>query len=356
MAEGLLMRRSRYLLSLPFALLFLPACATVQPDLPPAPVGNETENGRRENGKGNEAASEARAASIAAPPVAARSGAPDDALRLQVMLDRANFSPGPIDGRWGPNTRAALRAWQRREGLPETGEIDETVRARLPPLESIFATHIVASEEHAALRPFPRDWRARAALDRHGCETILEGIAERYHATERFIRELNPDLAWPNPPPGAVVRVPRVRPHDRIRIARIEIRLAEKTLRAFDENGRLVAHFPCSIARRVDKRPVGELRIVNAASDPNYTFDPSLFADDPFAAGIERRLLIPPGPNNPVGLAWLSLDRPGYGIHGTPAPEEIGKTESHGCFRLANWNARKLLDAISIGIPVIVHE
>jgi lipoprotein-anchoring transpeptidase ErfK/SrfK len=356
MAEGLLMRRSRYPRVLTFLMLFIQACATVQPDLPPVPVGNETENGKQENGKRDETAGVAQAVSIVAPAAGARSGSPDDVLRLQVMLDRANFSPGPIDGRWGPNTRAALRAWQRREGLLETGEIDDAVRARLPPIDSIFTSHIVEPEEHAALRPFPRDWRARAALDHHGYETILEGIAERYHATERFIREQNPDLLWPNPPPGSVVRVARVRPYERFRVARIEIRLAEKTLRAFDETGRLVAHFPCSIARRVEKRPVGELRIVNAASEPNYTFDPSLFADDPFAAGIDRRLLIPPGPNNPVGLAWLSLDRPGYGIHGTPAPEEIGKTESYGCFRLANWNARKLLDAISIGIPVIVHE
>lgn len=332
-------------------LALVSGCATMEPDLPPVPVGPPP-------------------APVVHPPVAApppprivmpQSIAPpvrsaEEIARVQILLDRANFSPGPIDGRWGPQSRAALREWLRREGLPETGEVDDALLARAPPAEQSFASYMVTDADHAALRPFPRGWRERAALDQHGYETILETIAERHHASERFIRELNPNVAWPNPPAGAVVTVPRVRPYTRGSAARIEITLSEKILRVFDAEGRLIARFPCSIAKRVEKRPVGELKIVNAAENPNYTFDPALFSEDPAAAGIERRLLIPPGPNNPVGVAWLSLDRPGYGIHGTPFPEEIGKTESHGCFRLANWNARKLLEMISIGIPVFVKE
>lgn len=278
-----------------------------------------------------------------------------DAARVQIWLDRANFSPGPIDGRWGPNSRAALREWQQHAGLPVTGMLDAELLSRVPPEAETFTTHVVTDAEHAALRPFPKGWRERAALDAHGYETILEAIAERYHASERFIRELNPALDWPNPPAGSIVRVPRVRPYARGTAARIEITLSEKILRVYDATNRLIARFPCSIAKRVEKRPVGEFRIINAAEFPNYTFDPDLFREDPEAAGIGRRLIIPPGPNNPVGVVWLGLDRPGYGIHGTPFPEEIGKTESHGCFRLANWNARKLLDMIRIGIPVVVY-
>lgn len=289
---------------------------------------------------------------LLAPP--ARSA--EEIARAQILLDRANFSPGPIDGRWGPQSRAALRDWQRREGLPATGEVDDALLDRAPPPEQAFTMHLVTEAEHAALRPFPRGWRERAALDHHGYETILETVAERYHASERFIRELNPHVAWPNPAAGTALTVPRVRPYARGVAARIDITLSEKILRVFDADGRPIARFPCSIARLAEKRPVGELTIVNAAENPNYTFDPALFREDPAAAGIERRLLIPPGPNNPVGVAWLSLDRPGYGIHGTPFPEEIGKTESHGCFRLANWNARKVLEMISIGCPVIVRE
>ncbi len=90
------------------------------------------------------------------------------------------------------------------------------------------------------------------------------------------------------------------------------------------------------------------------AENPEYTFDPDLFAEDPEAAAIGRRLRIPPGPNNPVGVAWIGLDRPGYGIHGTPEPENVSRTESHGCFRLTNWDARKLVHAVRKGLPVAV--
>lgn len=305
---------------------------------------------------------------VSLPPLASASGGevreparppladPHWIARVQVFLDRENFSPGPIDGRWGPVSRGALRDWQFREGLKPTGELDELIVSRIPSPEDAFTIHTVTGDEHAELRPFPPHWRDRAALDRHGYETILEAVAEQYHASERFIRELNPGVAWPNPAPGTSLRVPKVRPYARGRAERIEIRLSEKIMRVYGSQDRLIARFPCSIARLVEKRPVGTLQVVNIAIDPNYTFDPELFRGDVNAAGITRRLIIPPGPNNPVGVAWLGLNRPGYGIHGTPFPEDIGKTESHGCFRLANWNARKASEMVPIGTPVIVRE
>lgn len=334
-------------------------CATLPPDLPPVEVGpaRSPQHMREIFVAATNVAPAvfpAEPSPPVPPPVVQR--ADDEVLRLQVLLDRENFSPGCLDGRMGPQTRNALAAWQAREAMPPTGEIDDALRAKLPSSQDVFTSHVVTTEEYAALRPYPTTWPAKAALDQLAYSTILETLAERYHSTERAIREWNPDVDWPDPPVGATLRVPHVSPAERVRAARIEIHLAGKYLQVFDAQQRLVAHFPCSIARQVEKRPVGELRIVNAAENPNYTFDPELFADDPAAAGVGRRLVIPPGPNNPVGVAWLSLDRPGYGIHGTPAPEDIGKTESHGCFRLANWNARKLLGMISIGLPVFVYE
>ena len=337
-------------------------CATIPADLPPVPVTGAGRNDGMTNSRmTNAPAISAPIRRSSFPPVVIpdpprAAGLDEEILRLQVLLDRANFSPGCLDGRLGSQTRAALRAWQQREGMAASGELDEPVRARLPAGEDAFTVHTVTAEEHAALRAFPRDWRARAALDHHGYATIREAVAERFHLTERAMAELNPGPAWPNPPAGTVLRVPRVRPAERVTAARLEIHLRTKLLQVYDAGDRLVGQFPCSIARNVEKRPVGALRIVNAAENPNYTFNPELFAEDPVAASIGRRLLIPPGPNNPVGVAWLSLDRPGYGIHGTPAPEDIGKTESHGCFRLANWNARKVLGMVSIDMPVHVHE
>jgi len=136
-------------------------------------------------------------------------------------------------------------------------------------------------------------------------------------------------------------------------LSRLEIRLADHTLRAYAKDGTLAAQFPCSIAADKAKRPVDRTLHVRVwAENPEYTFDPALYADDPAAAAIGKRLRIPPGPNNPVGLAWIGLDLPGYGIHGTPAPEDITKTESHGCFRLTNWDALRLVHAVHKDLPV----
>jgi len=129
----------------------------------------------------------------------------------------------------------------------------------------------------------------------------------------------------------------------------IRIRLAERTLDVLDATGVVMAHYPCSIARQVEKRPVGALYVAVVAPNPNYTFDPEVFFDVPEARQLGRKLILPPGPNNPVGTVWLGLSKPGYGIHGTPGPEDVGRTESRGCFRLANWNAEHLLQWIEPG-------
>ncbi len=280
----------------------------------------------------------------------------EEFVAVQTMLDRANFSPGCIDGRPGHQSRAALAAWQRAEGLAASGEVDEAVQARLAGAGELYSSHPVSASDHEGLAPVPTGWRNKALVPALNHATVQERLAEQYHLSQRALQELNPAAAWPNPPAGTVLKVPRVTPSPKVLAARIEIHLAGKYLEVFDHDGKLAAHFPCSIARDKAKRPVGELHVANAAENPNYTFKPELFAEDPESASIGGNLIIPPGPNNPVGVAWLSLDRPGYGIHGTPKPEEIGRTESHGCFRLANWNARKLLDMVTLGTPVQVFE
>jgi lipoprotein-anchoring transpeptidase ErfK/SrfK len=276
-------------------------------------------------------------------------------MAVQACLDRVNFSSGATGGEMNDQTRSALRAWQAARGLPVSGEIDRRTLARCGDLDMEFVSHVVTAQEIAALTAFPSSWRGRAALKRHGFVTIRETVAELYHSTEAAIERLNPNVNWPNPPAGTTLTVPKASPAKHVDAARLVISLSRKTVQGFDEADKLVLHFPCSIARDVDKRPVGELKVINAASDPFYTFDPELFADDPEAQGIGRHLVIPAGPNNPVGVAWVGLNKPGYGIHGTAWPEDIGKTESHGCFRLANWNARKLVRMVKAGTPVRVE-
>ena len=97
------------------------------------------------------------------------------------------------------------------------------------------------------------------------------------------------------------------------------------------------------------------MHVVVVAPNPNYTFDPELFPEAPESKTLDHKLIIPPGPNNPVGVAWIGLDKIGYGIHGTPKPEEVGRTESHGCFRLANWDAEYLVNLVWAGMPVFVE-
>ncbi|MEM7397036.1 MAG: L,D-transpeptidase, partial [Verrucomicrobiota bacterium] len=164
-----------------------------------------------------------------------------------------------------------------------------------------------------------------------------------------------PLVPWPNPPAGTHLKVPRVGPHKKPAARRLEVSLEAKRVYAFDAQGRLIAHFPCSIAEKIEKRPRGSTRIKNAADNPNYTFDPEIFTELTLEERGTRKRLIPPGPNNPVGVAWIGLGISGYGLHGTPEPEDIGITGSKGCFRLANWNAKKLIDMVRIGIPVVIE-
>lgn len=276
-------------------------------------------------------------------------------IAVQACLDRVNFSGGRTDGHLTPEFESALKAWQGARGLPMSGAIDRFTLARCGNLDLEFESYTVTAEDHRLLSPFPRTWLERSRLEHHGYETILEAVAERAHASEEVIRELNPGAVWPDPPAGTVVTIPKSKPAKHLDLARVVISLSRRELQGFDAAGTLVLQFPCSIAKDVSKRPVGELKVVNAADKPFYTFDPSVFPEDPEAQTIGRNLVIKPGPNNPVGTAWIGLDRTGYGIHGTPWPEEIGKTESHGCFRLANWNATKLIRMVRAGTPVVVE-
>ena len=279
----------------------------------------------------------------------------DVLLAIQIRLDRDHFSTGGIDGRWGAKSEKALSAWQKKNHLPVTGHVDDSLVAALGDTNGVLTTTTVTAADHASLTPFPSSWLERSKQDRMGFSSIEELIAEKFHLYRATLRRLNPDAPWPNPPAGTSVTVPSVKSSPLPPLSKIEIRIGQKTLRAYDTNGLLVAQFPCSIAADKTKRPIGEtLRVVVWAESPDYTFDPAVFAEDPEAAAIGKKLRIPPGPNNPVGLAWIGLDRPGYGIHGTPSPEAISNTESHGCFRMTNWDALLLVRAVRANLPVLV--
>jgi lipoprotein-anchoring transpeptidase ErfK/SrfK len=215
----------------------------------------------------------------------------------------------------------------------------------------------VSEEDLARLQPLGKTWLAKSEQNRLDYETILELMAETHQAHPNLVRRINPGVDWENVVAGTEVIVPNAEfPKEAKKAAFVRILLGQRVLEAFDENTNLVAHFPCSIAQLMEKRPVGELRVDVVAPNPNYTFNPDVFPESPEARELNRKLILQPGPNNPVGVAWIGLDRPGYGIHGTPRPEDVGRTESHGCFRLANWNAEFLLRLITVGTPVLVEN
>lgn len=277
-------------------------------------------------------------------------------LEAQIELARRGFSSGSIDGAVGTKTRAALRAFQLNQNLPPTGELDAATRAKLTLSALVYSEVSLTAEELAGFQPISDTWLGKSQQAALAYENALEAVAERFHAHPALIRQLNPGLDWATLTPGTSITVPGVERVTIIpRVERLQINLTDCVLEAFDVNNRPIAHFPVSIGRTAEKRPAGELHVANAAANPNFTFDPAVFPESPEARELGRKLILPPGPNNPVGVAWIGLDRPGYGIHGTPAPERVGRAESHGCFRLANWDARTLLSVVRLGLPVLVE-
>lgn len=294
------------------------------------------------------------------PPVVAQ-GFPrvvTDVLEAQVALVRQRISPGCIDGVMGFQTREALQVFQRQRRLPLTGELDAATREALVLESPALGRYAITTNDAAEIQPLRTTWAGKAAQSALAFESLLELVAERSFASQKLIQRLNPDLDWSRVRVGQSVVTPEAAyPEPGRKAAFVRIRLGGRTLQAFDAQTNLLAHFPCSIAQRVEKRPVGELRVVVLVPNPNYTFKPAMFAESAEARAMDpdTRLLLKPGPNNPVGVAWIGLSRPGYGIHGTPVPEQVGRTESHGCFRLANWNAAYLLKLVAPGTPVRVE-
>jgi lipoprotein-anchoring transpeptidase ErfK/SrfK len=279
-----------------------------------------------------------------------------DILEAQIALARRGISPGSIDAALGSQTRMAISVFQGIENLPQTGKLDADTRAKLTLDAPILTNCIVTTNDLTRLQPLGKTWLAKSQQSELDFETELELVAERSHSHPLLIQKLNLNINWTNISARTILKIPDVNyPESDDKAAFVVIHLSENFLEAFDNQTNLLAHFPCSIAAKVEKRPVGELHVVAVIPQPNYTVDPDLFPESTELQAIGHKLILPPGPNNPVGVAWIGLDKTGYGIHGTPAPEQIGRTESHGCFRLANWDAEYLVKLAWVGMPVLVE-
>ncbi len=291
----------------------------------------------------------------AAKPAAARQDA-ESILRRQVAwqvaLDRVGFSPGLIDGKTGGKTRLATSEFQRVHGLKVTGELDEATAAELQPEpDNAFGSYTVTADDLREVGPAPSSWVAKSRLSRLGHEDLTAVLGEKFRCTRALLSTLNPGRNINGLSAGDKVIVPIVAESTASPQAeRVEINLSEKVVRVIDSEGRLAALFHCSVAADKAKMPSGQARVVVIAPNPDYKFDPKKWPE--VREHISAPLIIPPGPRNPVGRCWIGLSLPGYGMHGTPNPELIGKTGSHGCFRLANWDAVRLSRMVKVGTPV----
>ncbi|MES1242059.1 MAG: L,D-transpeptidase [Acidobacteriota bacterium] len=273
-------------------------------------------------------------------------------LDIQVQLDRAGFSPGIIDGKPGMNTKKALSAFQEAHDLPVTGNLDAETWESLAAAGSgpTLTEYEITPED--ANGPFvaqiPEDMVEKAKLPALGYTSILEMLGERFHATPDFLKQLNPQTRFAA---GERIRVPNARGPVAAESGdvRVVVSKSNGTL-TVDRGGDVLFFAPVTSGSEHDPLPIGDWKVNGVAKNPSFNYNPDLFWD---ADPGHTKAKIPAGPNNPVGVVWIDINKAHYGLHGTPEPRTIGRSESHGCVRLTNWDALTLAGLVKPGTPVL---
>jgi lipoprotein-anchoring transpeptidase ErfK/SrfK len=280
-----------------------------------------------------------------------------DVVAVQVLLDRNGFSPGEIDGKPGANTTRALSAFQQSKGLPVTGVPDCPTREALG-AGAVAVDYTIGADDAVGpfADPIPKDLVEQSKLPALGYQSLLERLSEKFHAAPALIERLNPNARFAA---GETIKVPAVEPFvESAKPAlqqkgaapgvRVEVS-REGTLQVFRDDGSLAMFAPVTSGSEHDPLPIGQWKVTSINWMPPFNYNPDLFWD---ADPSHTKAQINPGPNNPVGVTWVDIDKEHYGIHGTPEPSKIGHTESHGCVRLTNWDAARLAALVAPGTPV----
>ena len=274
-------------------------------------------------------------------------------LRAQILLARAHFSCGVVDARYGANLRGAIADFQSAHGLEVSGNVGEETWRFLNADKAPALVRVAIAPEDVAgpFVPVPEEMMEKANVPALSYSSPLEGLAEKYHSSPALLKKLNPGSRFDRA--GEEILAPSVDAAPPGKAASVVVSRSRRSVAALDAEGRILSRYPATSGSEHDPLPIGRWKILGVSRDPSFHYNPELFWD---AKESDGKAVIPPGPNNPVGVAWIDLSREHYGIHGTPEPSQIGKTQSHGCIRLTNWDVTELSKMVGPRTPAILEE